>query len=173
MRNISSRRYLIAVALLVAAVAGALLRSFSSPQSTSYYLGTLLMVMWIPIVGNIIAFAVRKVGPTAPAESPILSTTFVSQMVVELDLDAERSLQLLKRERDGKIHGLFVLGTEGFSVRISPIEDQAASGGKDAEVQFLASETALPKFSAGTTFKLAQGRSFVGTGRVLSLSQNA
>jgi hypothetical protein len=173
MENISSRRYLIAVALLVTAVAGALLRGFSSPQSTPYYLGTLLMVMWIPIVGNIIAFLARKFGPRAPTESPLLSTPFVSQMVVELNLDAGHGLQRLERERDGKIHGLLILGTEGFSVRISPVGDHAAGEGKDAEVQFLAPETALPRFSTGGTFKLAQGVTLVGTGRVLSFPQSA
>jgi hypothetical protein len=170
MGNIASRRFLISVALLVAAVAGALLRGFSSPGSTPYHLGTLLMVMWLPTVGNIIAFLAKRFRPKAPAESPMLSMPFVPQMAVRLSLRTE---QLLKRERDGKIHCLLILGTEGFSVRISPIESGAAVEGKDAELQFLAPETALPKFSDGSTFKLMQGVSFVGTGQVLSLSRNA
>ena len=60
MSTISSRRFFIVVALLVTAVAGALLRSFSAPQSTPYYLGTLLMVLWVPVLGNVISFVAKR-----------------------------------------------------------------------------------------------------------------
>jgi hypothetical protein len=173
MGNISSRRFLIAVALLVTGVAGALLRGFSSPQSTPYYLGTLLMVMWIPIVGNIISFLARRLRPKAAPESPLLSMPFVSQMVVRLDLHAELSPQSPKREQDGKIHCFLILGTEGFSVRVSPLDAHAANEDQAVEVQFLVPELALTKFSVGSTFKLMQGVSVFGTGQVLSFPRNA
>ncbi|MBC7954846.1 MAG: hypothetical protein H7Y33_03105 [Cytophagales bacterium] len=174
MSAISSRRFFIVVVLLVAAVAGALLRIFSAPQSTPYDLGTLLMVMWIPVVGNIISFLARKLRPTAPSPPTFSSSmAFVPQLVVELQLHSEPGLDLPRKEQDGRIHCLFLLGTEGFSVRVALLESHTIGTPPCAQAQFLFPAAALPKFQIGSTFQLMQGRSGIGTGQVLSLSPNA
>jgi hypothetical protein len=172
MSAIPSRRVFIVVVLLITAVAGALLRSFSAPQSTPYYLGTLLMVMWVPIVGNVISFIVNRFRPTAP-ESPSFSEPFVPHVGVELKLQPEQNPDLPRKEQDGRIHCLFVAGTEGFSARVSLHKTHALNNLQGAEAQFLVPVAALPKFPIGATFQLMQGRSSIGTGQVLSLSPNA
>ncbi|MBA3599214.1 MAG: hypothetical protein H0W40_17830 [Methylibium sp.] len=174
MSTISSRRFFIVVALLVTAVAGALLRSFSAPQSTPYYLGTLLMVMWVPVVGNVISFFAKKFRPSVPVPPTFSSSMpFVAQVVVELKLHSEQAPALPRREQDGKIHCLFITGTEGFSVRVSLLESHIAGEAVGAEAQFLLPAAALPKFPVGSSFHLMQGRLGFGTGQVLSLSTNS
>ncbi len=174
MSTISSRRFFIVVALVVTAVAGALLRSFSAPQSTTYYLGTLLMVMWVPTVGNIISFLAKKLRPSVPAPPTFSSSLpFVPQVVVELKLHSEQKPELPKREQDGRIHCLFVTGLEGFSVRVSLLESHMVGEALGAEAQFLVPRAALPNFPVGSSFQLMQGGFAFGTGQVLSLSPNA
>jgi hypothetical protein len=174
MSTISSRRYFIVVVLLIMAVAGALLRSFAVPQSTPYYLGTLLMVMWVPIVGNIISFLGKKLSPVALAKPTFSAATpFVRQAVVELRGQSEQDLDLPQKEQDGRIHGLFVVGTEGFSIRFSLLDIEVADGCLGAEVQFFSPAAARPKFPVGSAFKVMQGNSGIGTGQVLSWSPDA
>ena len=174
MSTISSRRYFIAVALLVTAVGGALLRAFSTPESTPYYLGTLLLVMWLPIVGNVISFFSKKRRASEPALPEFSSAmSFVPQAVVELELNPPRETQSLRTEQDGRIHCLFILGTEGFTVRVSLLETQGTGDTCRAEVQFLVPATAKPKVLVGSKFRLMRGGSSLGTGQVLSLRPDA
>jgi hypothetical protein len=171
MKVISSRRFVVAVALVIAALAGAVLRSFSAPQSTPYYLGTLFMVMWIPIVGNIIIFFAKKRRPVVPLPLTFSSSMpFVSHVVVEITFNLAQELELPKREEDGNLQCLFVTGAEGFSARLSLQEPLTPGEALGAEAQFLSPAVALPKFPVGSTFQLIQGRSGIGTGHVLSLS---
>jgi hypothetical protein len=171
MSTISSRRFFIVAVLLVTGVAGALLRSFSSPQSTPYYVGTMLMVMWVPVVGNIISFLVNRLSPAAPVRPSFSSAMpFVPQVVVKLVLSLAPGQGLAMNESDGKHHCLFITGTEGFSARVSPLETEIAGEALCAEVQFLLPAAALPKFPIGRTFEMKQGGRVVGTGQVLSLS---
>ena len=164
----TSRRVIIVVGFLVVAVAGALLRSFSAPKSTAYYVGTLFMVMWVPIVGNIIAYLVNRFRRVAPAP-PRFSVPFVPHVVVELKLQSTPDSDLPRQEQDGTVHCLFIVGTEGFSVRVSLLDGQAAGGALGAEAQFLVPAAALARFPVGTAFQLVQGRSSLGTGQVVSL----
>lgn len=171
MSTISSRRFLIVVALLVTAVAGALLRSFSAPESTPYYLGTLLMVMWVPVVGNVISFLARRFKPSASAPPTFSSSVpFVAHMVVELELHLCPECELPRQEEDGRIHCLFITGTEGFSVRVALLDSHIVGEAMCAEAQFLFPAAALRKFAVGSSFQLARDGFGFGTGRVLSLS---
>jgi hypothetical protein len=173
MSTISSRRFFIVVVLLVTAVAGSLVRSLSAPQSTPYDVGTLLMVMWVPVVGHVVGFLARKLRPKALAPLSFSSAMpYVPQIVVALELRSAHDLDLPKREQDGRIHCLFIAGTEGFSVRVSLLAIPMASGALGAEAQFLVPSAALPKFPIGCTFRLMQGSSAIGTGQVVALSSS-
>lgn len=48
------------VTLLGLAIVGAAMRYWAPNPSTARDIGTLLMVMWLPAVGNIISFVVRR-----------------------------------------------------------------------------------------------------------------
>ncbi len=64
--QIQARRRLIVVILLCVALGGAALRQLSAPGSTQRDVGTLLMLLWIPIIGNIIAWLVNSHARRAP-----------------------------------------------------------------------------------------------------------
>jgi uncharacterized membrane protein len=56
----SSRRQIVMATLLGLAIVGAAVRYFAPNPSVTRDIGTLLMVMWLPAVGNLVAFAVRQ-----------------------------------------------------------------------------------------------------------------
>lgn len=166
MSTISSRRYVIAVTLLAVAVAGALLRAFAVPESSLYYLGTLLMVMWIPIVGNIISFISRKFRRSAPARRAFpAALPFVPHASVQLNLSPSQGSAALTRDEDGTLHFIFLVGTEGFSVRGLLMEGQ---GEKTliAQVQFLFPAVVPTKFPVGTRFQVVHAGSGLCSGQV-------
>ena len=166
----SSRRRFIAVALIVAALGGALLRIFSAPQSTTYDLGTLLMVMWVPIVGNIILFLAKKRRSEVKATHAFSAgSPFVPHIIVGITLNESERIDRAKHEKDGKLHCLFVTGTEGFSARVSLPSGSMRSAAVTTHAQFLSPGVALSKFPVGSTFHLVQGERGFGTGQVLSL----
>ena len=56
----SSRRQIVMATLLGLAIVGAAMRYWAPNPSTARDIGTLLLVMWLPAVGNIISFVVRQ-----------------------------------------------------------------------------------------------------------------
>ena len=56
----SSRRQIVMATLLGLAIVGAAMRYWAPNPSGARDIGTLLMVMWLPAVGNLVAFAVRQ-----------------------------------------------------------------------------------------------------------------
>lgn len=56
----SSRRQIVMVVLLVLAVIGAAIRYWAPNPSAARDVGTLLLVLWLPAVGNLVAFAIGK-----------------------------------------------------------------------------------------------------------------
>ena len=66
MTTIQARRRLIVIVLLCVAAGGALLRHFAAPGSTARDVGTLLMVLWLPVIGSVVAWLFAKLRRTAP-----------------------------------------------------------------------------------------------------------
>jgi hypothetical protein len=60
----------------------------------------------------------------------------------------------------GHYVAVLVIGSDGFSARFRVVPGQPAA------VQFLAPKAALPRFTAGTEFSVAQGKEIVGKGKV-------
>lgn len=58
--TISSRRQTITAVLLLLAVGGGLLRWLAPQPSLARDMGSLLLVLWLPIIGNIIAWLVAR-----------------------------------------------------------------------------------------------------------------
>ena len=56
----SSRRQIVMATLLGLAIVGAAMRYWAPNPSVTRDIGTLLMVMWLPAIGNLVAFAVRQ-----------------------------------------------------------------------------------------------------------------
>jgi hypothetical protein len=56
----SSRRQIVMATLLGLAIVGAAMRYWAPNPSTARDIGTLLLVMWLPAVGNIVSFVMRE-----------------------------------------------------------------------------------------------------------------
>ena len=166
----SQRRQIITVLLLVFALLGALVRWLAPDPSLARNLGTLLMVLWLPIVGNIIGWLMQRAK--APQHQPpgfAPGAAFVRHLRIEFTLLPPDTPRQARPIRAGYFVGALAVGAEAFSVRLAvpadgePVPEQA--GAFDA--QFLRPELALPKFAPGTKFVLLAGRTALGSGRVL------
>ncbi|MBH1963602.1 MAG: hypothetical protein I8H77_04670 [Comamonadaceae bacterium] len=168
--NISSRRQIFTAILLVLAVGGGLVRWLVPPPSLARDLGTLLLVLWLPIVGNIIGWLMgraRAPKVTSPGFAP--DAGFVPSALVEITLLAAATPSESRPVRAGLFPCLVVLGNEAFSARMQvpagaePIPEVA----RELQMEFLRPELALPKLHIAREFTLLSGRKLLGRGRLL------
>ena len=61
MKATSSRRKLIVIVLLALALVGAGMRYWAPNPSVTRDIGTLLLVLWLPVIGNVVAFVINRV----------------------------------------------------------------------------------------------------------------
>ncbi|MFZ4287125.1 hypothetical protein [Variovorax sp. HJSM1_2] len=168
--HISSRRQIITVVLLVFAVIGGLMRWLAPQPSLARDMGSLLLVLWLPIIGNIIAWLVaRAARPKQVQAGFALDSAFVPSAQISLTLLAADVPAASRPIRSGLFPCMLVVGHEAFSARLcvpagaEPVPEVAQT----LAVQFLRADLALPKLPVGTAFKLLEGRSVLGTGHVV------
>lgn len=168
--SISFRRQLITVVLLVLAAAGGLMRWIAPQPSLARDMGSLLLVLWLPIIGNIIAWLVARAHkPKVVQPGFDEHTPFVASAQIELTLLAASVPAESRPVRAGLFPCMLVLGTEAFSARLQvpagaePVPEVAQTMG----VQLLRPEVGLPLLPAGTEVMVLAGRSLLGRGRVL------
>lgn len=178
MTRIQARRKLIVIVLLCVAAGGALLRQFAPPASMLRDIGTLLMLLWLPVIGNIVAWLVAKVRRPAPPglSGPVPAVfgaagTFSPHALVELTL---REAKLPIEDTPiaaGEHHCALVVGNDGFTARWFVRPDDTVSRGKAhaLQVEFLTPAVALPRFQRDATFRMLVGGAFIGDGRVLEV----
>ena len=174
MTTIQARRKLIVILLLCVALGGAVLRHLGAPGTTLRDVGTLLMLLWIPVIGNVIAWLITKVRRKLPTEAAPttefdVAQPFRPQMQVELTLRPAAVPAEDLPIAEGEHHCAFVIGNEGFSGKWRVPEGGSFYRGTPQmlEVEFLAPALALPKFAPGVFFRMLVGESFIGDGRVL------
>ncbi|MBT2301355.1 hypothetical protein J7E70_12870 [Variovorax paradoxus] len=179
MTTIQARRRLIVIALLCVAVGGALLRHFAAPGSTARDIGTLLMVLWLPVIGSVIAWLMAKRRRKAPAAADPsgfeAKGAFHPHALVEITM---RTSQLPSEDTpiaEGEHRCALVVDNEGFSARwfVAPGGAFRRGTAQALEVEFLAPAVALPRFQRDAAFRMLVGESFVGDGRVLRLHDHA
>jgi hypothetical protein len=180
MTTIQARRKLIVVLLLCVAVGGAVLRHLGAPGTTLRDVGTLLMLLWIPVIGNVIAWLIgqlrrKPATDAAPAAAVDALQTFRPQLEVELTLRPAAVPAEDLPIAEGEHHCAFVIGNEGFSGKWRVPEGGSFYRGtpQRLEVEFLAPALALPKFAPGVVFRMLVGESFIGDGRVLQPLESA
>ncbi|VTU17838.1 hypothetical protein SRS16CHR_02111 [Variovorax sp. SRS16] len=168
--TIQSRRKIIVIVLLCLAAAGALVRQFAEP-GTLRNIGTLMMLLWLPVIGNIISWLVARIRrPAAPgAASFEAGAPFQPHALVELTL---RTPMLPSEDTPilaGEHRCALVIDNEGFSARwfVAPGETFRRGVAQTLDVEFLAPALALARFQPGAAFRMLVGESFVGDGRVL------
>jgi hypothetical protein len=170
----SSRRQIVMGTLLSLAVLGAIMRILAPEPSLARDIGTLLLVLWLPAVGNLIAFLVRqwhlrKRGAVARFDS---ARGFSAQLLVRM------SPVVTPGAMPGAVVGphdtvcTIVVGNEGFSARTGKPLAQLLARGADNEVEleFLRPELALPRLAPGTRFPVLVGRVSAAQGTVVGPS---
>ena len=167
MKATSQRRRLIVFILLGLAVLGGLMRQWAPNPSLARDVGTLLLVLWLPVIGNVVGFLIQRVRQwTRPVTAFAADAPFVAHLWVQL----EPAQPPAGRETrpDGEICTL-VLGSEGFTARLGlPMAGWHVQGQVDsAELQFLRPAVALRRFPVATRFSVIANGQVVGTGRVL------
>jgi len=169
MKKISSRRVIITIGFLVAAVLGGITRYLAPNPSLARDLGTLLLVLWLPIIGNVIAWLVARPKVHRASKAP---PGFDPASPFELSARAEITLFAADVPAASRPipAGLFlcaiVIGSDGFSARLMVPGPDVPQPEKpmQLDLQFLKPELALPKLPVGTEFVLLAGREALGRG---------
>ena len=178
MTTIQARRQLIVLILLAVALGGAAIRHYAAAGSTLRDIGTLLMLLWIPIIGNVIAWLVARVRRPAPDEVATgfdLRREFTAHALIELTLRESQLPSENTAVSAGEHRCALVVDNQGFSARWWVRQGDTIRRGVpwSCEVEFLAPDAALGKFAVGTPFRMLIGESFVGDGRVLQTGGGA
>jgi hypothetical protein len=160
MKVTSSRRRLIVVVLLLLAVAGAVLRAATPVGSLLHDIGTLLLVMWVPAVGNILGYLMRRRAErrAAAAAPPAPWGPFRAHLRATL-----RGLDASAAPAAGEREGLLVVGSQGFTARLR----EADGGEGEVEIEFRVPQAALPNCPAHTAFQWVQAGVVRARGTVL------
>ncbi len=173
--KIQFRRKVIVIVLLCVAVGGAIVRQRATPGTTTRDIATLLMVLWVPIIGNVIAWLISKRprrAPRAPAvAAPSFDTApgFTPHARVELTF---RKPGLPSQDvpiAPGEYRGALVVDKEGFSARWLVPAGEPLERGKAAvlDVEYLSPDVARAGLPQGADFRVLIGDSFIADGRVL------
>lgn len=169
MKATSYRRQLIVAVLLGLAIVGAAMRAWADNPSLARDIGTLLLVLWLPAVGNIVAFAIGRWRAAHPQRPPFdAAAPFVGHLLVEVARVGPAAAGAM----DAGLCTL-VVGNEGFTARLAQPLAQWLAGPQPAvlQVQLLRPALALPRLPVDAAFKLAAGTTVVGTGRVRQVQQ--
>lgn len=159
-----ARRKLVVIILLGLALAGGAIRLLAPNPSSLRDMGSLLLVLWVPVIGNVIAFLVRRIKlRRTPFDHP-----FAPDLLVEMSPLEPRPR--LAQPLSGDSCAL-VVGTEGFTVRLSrPLAGWLKAGEAiQVQAQFLKPQMALALFPPQTPFRIVAQQQLVGQGRVLEV----
>ncbi|WP_423454502.1 hypothetical protein [Ottowia sp. VDI28] len=172
--NISSRRQIITIVLLLLAIGGGLVRWLTPSPSLIRDLGTLLLVLWLPIVGNIIAWLMARAHrPKVQQPGFSQDAGFVPSARVELTLFPAAVPAESRPVRAGFFPCIVVLGTEGFSalLEVPQSAEPVPEVPQALQIQFLRPELALPRLQLDREFTLLSGRKALGRGKLLDLTE--
>lgn len=167
----SAGRRLVMAALLALAIAGLVVRHFAPNPSTLRDVGTLLLVLWLPAVGNLVAYLVRKMPrkPDArPANAFAPGSAFTPQLRAEIETEGIPA-HVASPLTAGDARFMVVKGRHAFTARLErPLVEMLAAPGKQVIcLELLHPATALPHLRAGGDFHVVVGRTAVAKGRVV------
>jgi hypothetical protein len=174
MKYVDSHRRQIAMAVLLGLAAiGAAVRYWAPNPSLARDIGTLLLVMWLPAVGNLVAFVVRKLPRRAPRPTGFeAASPFAPDLVAHL-VSVEEQAERIASLPAGLALCTLVVGKEGFTARAaSPLAEVLAAGpgAREVPLQLLRPSHALPRLPAGTRFQCLVGSSVIADGTVERLA---
>ncbi|HSW19922.1 MAG TPA: hypothetical protein VLJ86_22075 [Ramlibacter sp.] len=166
----SLRRQIVMAVLLTLAVAGGVIRHQAPNPSTLRDVGSLLLVLWIPAVGNLIGFLLRKLPRSAPPPTQFKpGAPFTPQLRAQLAM-APLPADLLATLDPADDRATLITGRRGFTVRLDRPLAQWLAEPAQADVAFecLLPEVALRTLVAGTPVHLLAGATAVATGQVVA-----
>ena len=167
-----ARRRLAMIALLTLAASGGVIRWLAPNPSTLRDIGTLLLVLWLPAVGNLIAYFVKKIPRSVPPATDFApDAAFDPQLQVQLEAV---ELPIAQRAAlDGSEHRCTLLvGRHGFTARLErPLTESVVQHeGGMARLQLLHPAVALRRLTPGTEFHVLAGTIAIAKGRVLQVA---
>lgn len=170
----SPRRRLVMAVLLALAVAGGVIRHEAPNPSTLRDIGTLLLVLWLPAVGNLVGYLMRRIPASKPPPMAFPpDAPFRPQLRAQVDV-ALPSADWLRALDSLEQRCTVLIGRRGFTVRSDvPLSQWLAAPPQTLELQCLVPEAALRELVPGTAFHLLVGTTAVGKGRVLEQAGNA
>jgi hypothetical protein len=166
----SRRRQIIMVTLLACAVVGGFVRWQAPNPSLARDVGNLLLVLWVPAIGNVIAFLVNQLRRGRVARGAFGSRQFQPQLRVEMTPFESQLRPVLGQLDPRDDNCAVVLGTDGFTARTSEPLTAWLPRGPDQPLalEFLKPALALPRFAAGTVFRMLAGNTLVAEGKVIA-----
>ena len=160
------RKKLVVIILLLLAGVGGAIRLLAPNPSTLRDLGSLLLVLWVPVIGNVVGFFARKIK--LRRANGFGDRPFSGELRVEIAPLANAPAS--NAPPDGTLYA-FVVGTEGFSARLShPLAWPERAQPLVVDAQFLRPTLALPRFAGGTAFRVLAHNQLVAQGRVLQVT---
>lgn len=165
------RRKLIVYILLGLAITGAAIRVGTPQGSALHDIGTLMLVLWLPVIGNVVGFFGRKIRMPAPKLAFDHGSPFTAQLRIAFTPAVPPPAVTVATP--GGMTDLFtlVIGREGFNARPAGTvaEHLAVDGALEIELEFLHPARAMHRFPVGTDFKLLVDTVAVGRGTVLAV----
>lgn len=176
MTTIQARRQLIVILLLCVAAVAAVIRHYAEPGSTVRDVATVMMLLWLPVIGSIVGWfyvRLRRAPPAAPAAP----AGFAPDQAFQPQARAEFTLRPASIPAEdgllqvGEHRCVFVVENQGFQARWQVAPGQAFRRGetRTQAVEFLSPHKALPQLPPGTRFRMLVGEAFIGDGRMLEL----
>ncbi|RZJ25425.1 MAG: hypothetical protein EOO54_06390 [Haliea sp.] len=163
------QRKLIVYILLALALAGGAIRLWAPNPSALRDIGSLLLVLWLPVIGNVVGFFGRKIRLPAPKLAFDAGVAFTPQLRIAFMPVVPQPPRAPAQDGLAELFTL-VIGREGFNARPGgPIAAYLDAGGtQEIELEFLHPARALHRFPVGTEFKLLVDTAAVGRGTVLA-----
>jgi hypothetical protein len=161
------RRRLVMAALLGLATAGGVIRHYAENPSTLRDVGTLLLVLWLPAVGNLIAFLVRQIPRAAPPPTDFAAgSAFAPHLRVRLEPVALPPGQREAMDLRGSRCTVLV-GRAAFTARLAQPLADALDAPQELPMELLMPAVAERHLVPGTDFHLLVGATAVAKGQVI------
>jgi hypothetical protein len=163
-----SRQLAMAV-MLGLAVSGGVIRWQAPPHSVWRDIGNLLLVMWLPAVGNLIGFLMRKLPKPAPPPTQFAAgSPFTLQALAQFQAVPLPAGFLEKMDRQDP-RAVVISGRHGYTVRLDrPVAEWLAHpDSQPVAMEFLLPKVALRAIAPGMAIHLLVGKTAVAKGVVL------